>query len=513
MAKTIRNLLVKVGVNTDAKRLVELNRTLGNTKAIAKGVGIALVATGAAITGATIHFAKAGAEAEKSQVAFETMTGSLEKANEIMKQMEEFSLETPFSFPEVEKNVKLLKAMGIEGDNLFTTIRSLGDVAAGLNVPLERIALNFGQVKAQGKLTGRELRDFAIAGVPIREMLAKNIGVPLEQIGDMISKGKVGFKDVRKAFESMAGPGGQFNNLMEKMSKTMGGVVSNIGVMWSLLSRDIGKEINKDLAPVISELFEFLKENRAVIAKRISRALRGIIGSLKTIGSFLYKFRKAFAFAGALLGLAALGKAIAMLGAALILATNTVTILGTTVAITGNKGLIAWLKMIAPLLLIGALAAALILIIEDVWTAMSRPEDDSGLKFLLKELELWEKFRDAIESVKKAYIDFKNIFFGEDKSKDPMSRGLGMKPKKGVFGEMWEDVKGIFTLKDFGERTAQYKPGFGATAPAGYENITAPITVNVNGSNATPGQIGAATRNGVEEAIKSANNNTPQRVK
>ena len=114
MAKTIRDLLVRVGVKSDSSQLTGLNRQLGITKGLARNAALAMTAFGGATIGATIHFGKAGAEAEKSQVAFETMTGSVEKANEIMKQMEEFSLETPFSFPEVEKNVKLLKAMGIE---------------------------------------------------------------------------------------------------------------------------------------------------------------------------------------------------------------------------------------------------------------------------------------------------------------------------------------------------------------------------------------------------------------
>jgi len=205
MAKTIRDLLVRVGVKADATQLTKMNKKLGMTTQTARRLGVAMAAMGATTLAAGVHFAKAGAEAEKSMVAFETMTGSAEKASEIMAKMEEFALETPFSFGEVEKNVKLLKAMGIETDNLFGTMRSLGDVAAGLNVPLERIALNFGQVRAQGKLTGRELRDFAIAGVPIRESLAKNLGVPLKKVGEMISKGKIGFEDVKKAFANMAG--------------------------------------------------------------------------------------------------------------------------------------------------------------------------------------------------------------------------------------------------------------------------------------------------------------------
>jgi len=63
--------------------------------------------------------------------------------------------------------------MGIQTQDLLPTLKSLGDVSAGLSVPLERLALNYGQVIAQGRLTGRELRDFTIAGVPLLDELAK----------------------------------------------------------------------------------------------------------------------------------------------------------------------------------------------------------------------------------------------------------------------------------------------------------------------------------------------------
>jgi hypothetical protein len=48
-------------------------------------------------------------------------------------------------------------------------------VSAGLNVPLERLALNYGQVMNQGKLTYKELKDFTSAGVPLADELAKNL--------------------------------------------------------------------------------------------------------------------------------------------------------------------------------------------------------------------------------------------------------------------------------------------------------------------------------------------------
>jgi tape measure domain-containing protein len=112
-------------------------------------------------------------------------------------------------------------------------------VSAGLGVPMERLILNFGQVRVQGQLTGRELRDFAIAGVPLIDELAKNLGVTKERIADMVSEGKIGFPEVSTAFETMTSNGGKFEDLMDKQSKTFSGIVSNMSDEIGRLARDI----------------------------------------------------------------------------------------------------------------------------------------------------------------------------------------------------------------------------------------------------------------------------------
>lgn len=165
---------------------------------------------------------------EQLRVAFDTMLGSAEAGAKALNDVQQFAAKTPFDLPQVAAGAKQLLAFGTSTQDLIPTLKSLGDVSAGLNVPLERIILNYGQIQVQGKLTGRELRDFSTAGVPLIETLAKQFGKTRSEITDMVSEGRIGFKDVEKAFQSMTGEGGRFFNLMEKQSKTLQGVVSNI---------------------------------------------------------------------------------------------------------------------------------------------------------------------------------------------------------------------------------------------------------------------------------------------
>ena len=93
----------------------------------------------------------------------------------MMKDLNNFSLRNGIDPQVVRENAKQLTAMGIAAEKTIPTMDALGNVSAALNVPLERLALNYGQVKTQGKLTGVDLRDFLRAGVPLIQELAKNL--------------------------------------------------------------------------------------------------------------------------------------------------------------------------------------------------------------------------------------------------------------------------------------------------------------------------------------------------
>ncbi len=198
---------------------------------------------------ASIHFAqqiggeiiKVRGEFQQLGIAFETMLGSKAKADKLMQDAIVFAQKTPFTLTDVATNIKQLMAMGIETEKVMDTMKSLGDVAAGVSVPISRIAINYGQVAALGRLQQREIRDFAMAGIPIVEELAKQFGKTSDEINDMVAAGQIGFPAVEKAFASMAGEGGKFYNLMEKQNKSVTGQISNLQDKLQVMFNSIGK--------------------------------------------------------------------------------------------------------------------------------------------------------------------------------------------------------------------------------------------------------------------------------
>lgn len=247
---------------------------------------------GAALAGgATIavkSWLDAAGDFEQTKIAFTTMLGGAEEANKKLAELSSFAAKTPFTLKGVENNARLLMAMGIESDNVIPTLKSLGDVSAGLSVDLERIALNYGQVATQGKLTGVELKDFLRAGVPLLSELAKNLNKTEAEIKEMVSRGEIGFEAVEDAFRSMTGEGGKFANLMEEQSKSFKGQMSNIEDSVELLSREMGAAllpIVKDLASAIQKVVQWFAElspeTKEIIAK-VTVAV-GVFGALLAV--------------------------------------------------------------------------------------------------------------------------------------------------------------------------------------------------------------------------------------
>lgn len=158
----------------------------------------------------------------------------------MLQDLSDFAAKTLFKLPEVRQNAKQLLAMGVSAENIIPTLKALGDAAAGTGADMTRLAMNYGQVITQGHLTGRELRDFLVNGIPLLDELAKNAGKSKEEIQNMISSGQISANDVTKAFETMTSEGGKFENLMYKQSATFTGLWSNFQDQLSQMGERIG---------------------------------------------------------------------------------------------------------------------------------------------------------------------------------------------------------------------------------------------------------------------------------
>lgn len=186
---------------------------------------------------------KAAADNEQLQVAFTTMLGSAENAKSLMADLSKFAAATPFESDEIQGAAKMLLAYGSSAGSVTDEMRQLGDIAAGVGVPLKDLAYLYGTSRVQGRLFTADINQFTSRGVPIIEALAETMGVAQGEIRGMVEAGKIGFPELQAALGYLTGEGGKFSGLMEAQSTTLTGLFSTLKDNVSLAMIDIGNAI------------------------------------------------------------------------------------------------------------------------------------------------------------------------------------------------------------------------------------------------------------------------------
>ena len=178
---------------------------------------------------------------QQLEVAFTTMLGSAEKANILMQQLTKTAVITPFGLQDVAGGAKQLLAYGIEAEKVNDTLIRLGDIAAGLSIPLNDLVYLYGTTMTQGRMFTMDLRQFMGRGIPIADELAKIFGVAKDEVAGLVTAGKVTSVEFTKAIENMTNSGSKFGGLMVEQSKTITGQISNIEDAIDVMFNEIGK--------------------------------------------------------------------------------------------------------------------------------------------------------------------------------------------------------------------------------------------------------------------------------
>jgi len=257
----------------DQKTAQSQSKTTGSLSKI-KGAWIAAAAViGGVVVGSVIALGKkmvqASIEMEQTRVAFNTFLGSAEKGTKTLKELEQFSIVTPFTINQVNKAGKTLLAFGFQADELQDTLRFLGDVSAGTGKDLSEMAIIFGQIKGAGRLMGQDLLQLINAGFNPLQQISKKTGKSMFELKKEMEKGAISFDMVKEAFKDATGEGGLFFDLMNKQSKTLGGRISTLQGNVQLLAARIGDK----LAPTVGKVVDFLNKF-IVVEKTLSGELK-----------------------------------------------------------------------------------------------------------------------------------------------------------------------------------------------------------------------------------------------
>lgn len=169
-----------------------------------------------------------GVKQEQLNIAFETFTGSAERAKRLIQELTRFSIVTPFTPEQVNAAAKSLLAFGIEAEEIVPTLKFLGDVSAGTGKDLAEMSVIFGQIRSTGRLMGQDLLQLINAGFNPLQIISEKTGKSVGVLKKEMENGLITFDMVKQAFIDATSEGGRFFNLMEKQSASVGGLLSTV---------------------------------------------------------------------------------------------------------------------------------------------------------------------------------------------------------------------------------------------------------------------------------------------
>jgi tape measure domain-containing protein len=265
------SVVANVAINVDSRNAVsKLREVQGQAQqterafsGVAAAAGKLAVAFGA-IQAVKFAFAKT-AELESQTKSLEVLTGSVQKATAIIKELQQLGAVTPFTSTELIDAAKRLNAFGVEGDKVVETTRRLADVAGATGAELQGLVTAYGQVQAKGRLQGEELLQFQERGIALQAELRKMYGMTGEEFQKALAKGKISAEAVEVALQRLTDTGGKYANGAIAQSETLQGKFSTLQDGVEQLARTIGTALSPMFRWALSQATQVVSEIQRLI--------------------------------------------------------------------------------------------------------------------------------------------------------------------------------------------------------------------------------------------------------
>lgn len=241
-------------------------------------------AVGAVLAGGTAMATKsvltAAGEVERYKAVLKTMLGTTELAEKRFKEMSDFAAATPFELQGVVQMGNQLQALGAYSK---ATMTDLGDLAAASGKPIDQVVGAFAKLKSGQKGEGVNMfRDLLITN----EDWMRATGKGMSKNGELLASTSEMLAVLPKIMKEK-----KFSGMMDEMSKTYEGQISNMEDANSRMKASIGTLILPLAKQVIPKVTEFLakiqawQEKNPSLAVGILAVTAGLAGLLLAIAA------------------------------------------------------------------------------------------------------------------------------------------------------------------------------------------------------------------------------------
>lgn len=224
----------------------------------------------------------------------DAMAEATEKTKEQLDWIQKLAIKTPFDAQDVANVFTLARGYGFAADQSKKLTEDVSNFTAGMglgNQELQRIIINFGQMTAQGKVSGRELTDLARGALfpvaDVMKIMQEQTGLTGKAFKNFSQTGE-GVTAFIAAFSTLVQ--GRFANSAENAARTFKGASDNVqDFVKSLIGLNVVKPILDIVGGKIADLVNQLTsssnwENFSAVARSISKSLIDILNGIMGLG-------------------------------------------------------------------------------------------------------------------------------------------------------------------------------------------------------------------------------------
>lgn len=254
--------------------------------------GVAVAAGGIAATGLVKGFSRLKG-IEQAQAKLTGLGHDAQSVERIMKNATDAVTGTAFGLDSAATVAAQVVAAGVKpGKELESTLTLVGDAATIAGMGMDEMGSIFGKVAASGKIQGDVIAQLGDAGIPIVQMLSKELGTTAEETYKMASSGKVDFETFQKAMQ--AGLGGA----AQESGKTFTGSLANMQAALGRLGARVLGGVFKQMPGLFQSAGNSL-DKLAPYADKVGAALgTGLGAGVKAVGSLVNALKGLWAGGG-----------------------------------------------------------------------------------------------------------------------------------------------------------------------------------------------------------------------
>ena len=232
-----------------------------------------------------------GARLETVTTEFETLTGSMEQAEKLIKDIGIAAARTPFEIEGLQQASKQLLAVGTNAEDVVPLLMRLGDAAAIGSGDIVGLTTAFTKINGIGKVTAETFETLINQSPVLAQALVKAAGVSgVGALRRAMEQGKVTADVLNKALVQATSEGGKAFEGMSKKSATYDGKLSNLKDTITLLAGRIGKALVPAITEVVDALTEAIAKNEEWLVQMAkSNVIEPMVAGLKELAIFLNK--------------------------------------------------------------------------------------------------------------------------------------------------------------------------------------------------------------------------------